>query len=138
MKGHTMSRIPAIVGAFVVLGAACTASLATSPRLPAQAGGATPTADLTCEFQLTQKAGQVQVQAKASALAARSGTYTLALTHAAPSGRSEINQSGDFALQPGQTLTLGEASFTGKPANIRAQLDLRAGSVTQRCVLPAP
>lgn len=134
-----MSRIPAIVGAFVVLGAACTASLATSPRLPAQAGGASPAlADLTCEFQLTRKAGQVQVQAKASAPVAQSGTYTLALTHSAPSGRSEINQSGEFTLRPGQTMTLGEAVFTGKPAQIRAQLDLRAGSVTRRCILPAP
>ena len=126
-----MSRFPALVGAVVILGAACTASLATSSRSDHAQGDASP--DLVCELHLTESAGQVHLRAQATSPAARSGTYRLEVLHRGSGGQSQIKQGGEFDLRAGETTTLGEASFSGTARQISADLTLQSGALTRRC-----
>lgn len=121
-----MSAMPYTIAALVITGAACTASLATSQNSTA------PEA-LVCELRLTENNRQVTIAAEAQARHATHGTYQLDIDQSSAHGRSTIRQGGEFDLKAGERATLGEASFSGRARDFKAELTVKANGQTKTC-----
>lgn len=121
-----MTVLPPTLAAFVVVGVACSASLATSHSDP-------PGPVLACELRLSQSGQTVTVTAMAQAPRATRGTYTLHVQQAGAGGRVTIRQSGEVDLQPGARVLLGDAQFTGHARDLSAELTLEADGQQRTC-----
>lgn len=121
-----MPALPYTAAAIVIAGVASSAALALSTDR------ASP-AVLVCELHLSQLGQQVTLRAEAAAPVALSGTYKLDIAQHSASGVANVQQSGDFSLQPGQRVRLTEAQFQGRAQDLSARMTLWAGGQSQTC-----
>lgn len=121
-----MSMFPYVIGSLVVVGAACSASLATSPIQHRNEG-------LSCELRISQEARHVVIAAYAQTKKAVDGNYEMTIQQRSSHGRSSIRQSGEFALNAGESILLSDARLSGKARDIDAEISIIADGQTQAC-----
>lgn len=118
-----MTRIPLAIAALIATGAACATALDSAPNDD----------PLHCDIHITESQGMTTIQARATAPAAVSGQYVLDIHQRSGGGSARIRQSGDFALAPGRSETLGEATLGGTRSQFEAELTLSSGTLSRRC-----
>lgn len=121
-----MSMFPYVIGSLVVIGAACSASLATSPMQQRNEG-------LSCELRISEDARQVVIAAHAQAKKAVNGKYEMTIQQRSSHGRSSIQQSGEFVLDAGESILLGDTRLSGKARDFDADVLIIADGQTQAC-----
>lgn len=120
------------LGALVLALAAC----GVAGSLPI-APGTADQPELRCALAVTERGGQVQIEAQVQALTAVSGRYALKIAQTGGSNQTLIDQSGDFSASPGAVVILGSASVSGTAANYDATLTLITASATITCPVTA-
>lgn len=131
-----MSPVPAVITAVIVTGAACAATLGSTP-MSTSATTSAKDDPLRCELRLTETdRSSVKLEALAHAGTALRGSYALDIHSSGAGGRSTIRQSGAFDAAAGATVHLGEATVSGTPRTVSADLTLRAGSLERACSHP--
>jgi len=86
-----------------------------------------------CAFTAREAGGGVSIEARLDAREAIAGSYALRIR--ASGGGTAIDQSGDFSAGPGESLVLGEATLSGRAADLDATLTLTTGGRTVACPL---
>lgn len=105
--------------------------LAAATLLPAM-GSLPPiaaAAPFSCSLRLDATAGGTAVAAELTARRPVAGTYALALR----AGGSSVDQGGDFAAEAGETVMLGAASLSARPAAIDARLEVTVSGQRVGC-----
>lgn len=132
--------LPAGLGALALaacgVAGAATLQGRTPPADPATLTRAAA-APLACALVLRESAGSVAVAGHLTATVAAEGSYALRISQQSAGGSSQIVQGGDFVARPGEPVTLGEASFTGRAADLTATLTIETGGQTYDCPLAA-
>ncbi|CDN94869.1 curli-like amyloid fiber formation chaperone CsgH [Agrobacterium tumefaciens] len=77
-----------------------------------------------CEIRATPQAGTVRLEAFTKGDAGGGGTYSFHVEKSGGSGRSVINQGGDFDDAAGRSQLLSSVTLDAKGAHYKAVLDL--------------
>lgn len=120
---------------FAALGAlaACSASAlppASEEALvaPAHTYAERVVADVNCDVLFTRTSHGLRIEGVAHSTAPFAGEYDLVVTKDGPSGSSDINQGGEFAVHAGEEVTLGSSEFNvSRGDHYRARLSLSDG-----------
>ncbi len=86
-----------------------------------------------CEIKATPGGGMVKLEAFARADEPLSGTYSLHVEKSGDSGRSTINQSGDFDAKAGRPELLSSVTLDAGGSIYNAVLDIVSGEKNVRC-----
>jgi len=119
---------------FKLVAAASATALAAACAIPlgAQTGA---DATLSCALEITETAGIVTARGTVKAKAAAAGNYALSLRRSDASGAAAVTQGGAFELGAGESLTLGQALFTGRARDITGAMTIEAGGTRIDCPL---
>ena len=116
------TKLPLPAGLVILTLAACgavgAATLApdTSAVLDAPA--------LRCELIVAERAGQVWIEGRVQSEFAASGAYALRIASRNAGNLAVIAQDGAFTAAAGQVVTLGQASLSGRAADLDTTLTL--------------
>lgn len=77
-----------------------------------------------CEIRATPKASLVKLEAVTKSDTAGGGTYSFHVEKSGGSGRSVINQGGDFDVAAGRSQLLSSVTLDAKGVRYKAVLDL--------------
>lgn len=135
MTPITRKTIPILLA-----GSAALAGLGTVSQTGAhEAGAGSPRAGLTCAIVTRNLGGMVEIFGKVSASRAASGEYALTIRQHGASGTALIDQSGEFTVAAGRTVTLGQTSLGGTLGAYHADLTVTVSGRAYRCTnLGAP
>ena len=123
----TPRNIPA--GIVILTMAACGAAGAAT-----MSGGAPAAATaLRCELVVVERRGMVEIEGRLSSPLATTGDYALRISQRGGANSAVIAQDGTFTAAAGQVVTLGQASMSGRAANLDTTLTLRWQGQTLEC-----
>lgn len=122
----TPMNIPA--GLAVLTLAACGAAGAAT-----MSGGAPAALPLRCELVVAERRGMVEIEGRLTSPTATSGDYALRIANHSGGNSAVIAQDGSFVAAAGEVLTLGQASVSGRAADLDTTLTLRWQGQTLEC-----
>ena len=91
------------------------------------------TGGLRCVVVTHDLGDAVEISGKVTSDHAVSGAYALTIRQSSSGGQAMIDQSGDFTVAKGRTVTLGQATLGGAPQSYRAELTLTVDGQRLRC-----
>ncbi|MEQ9258789.1 MAG: curli-like amyloid fiber formation chaperone CsgH [Roseovarius sp.] len=98
-----------------------------------EAGAGAAEAGFSCAIVTRDLGGTVEISGKVSARQAAYGEYALTIRQRSAAGQALIDQSGEFSVGEGRTVTLGQTSLGGTPGAYHADLTVTVGGRTYRC-----
>ncbi len=92
-----------------------------------------PTGLLTCDIRASQSGGQVTLNPSVTTQNTANGSYAFKVNSVGASNGTNINQSGNFAAQPHQPVTLGSVMLDATGTVYQATLDIKTNSQKISC-----
>ena len=93
-----------------------------------------PKSGLRCSIVTHDLGDAVEISGKVSADRPVAGAYALSIRQSNSAGQAMIDQSGDFTVDAGRTVTLGQAILGGTPSGYHAELELTVEGQRLRCL----
>ena len=93
-----------------------------------------PAQGLRCSIVTHDLGDAVEISGKVSADRPVAGAYALSIRQSSVTGQSMIDQSGDFSVDAGRTVTLGQAVLGGAPSGYHAELELTVDGQRLLCL----
>ena len=106
----------------LVLGASALTVVAAGTISQAHVPYATGADGLRCEIVTRDLGHMVEITGKVTARQATDGTYAIKIRQDAGGNRALIDQSGDFSVGQGRTVTLSETALGGRARDYRVEL----------------
>jgi hypothetical protein len=128
--GSTTRRAPAATAAGILtlaLGFGLTGATGVPSTAAAASGG------VSCEINVSPRAGGVALQGMVRADHAVAGSYELIVTQSGGGGGSDIQQAGEFSAGAGRSAALGTVVLGGAGGNFKARLKLTWDGSTTQC-----
>jgi len=88
---------------------------------------------LLCEIKATPVGSMIRMEAFAHADGHLGGTYSLQVENSGKSGRSTINQNGDFDAREGRPQLLSSVTLDAGGSTYTVMLDIVSGEKSVRC-----
>ncbi|NAZ37107.1 curli-like amyloid fiber formation chaperone CsgH [Rubellimicrobium sp. CFH 75288] len=131
-----LTESPLVMGLAAILLTACAMVLGTpeDDPLPGLSLRSAPAAaPFSCVLRAQQAGGSVSLRGEVTARAALAGHYTLRIRGTGVT----VDQSGPFAIGPGETARLGAATLPGRVSHYDTSLIVEAGGRRHACPLVA-
>ena len=116
------TKLPLPAGLVILTLAACGAAGAAT--LAPDTSAVLDAPALRCELIVAESAGQVRIEGRVQSDFAATGAYALRISSRASGNSAVIAQDGTFAAAAGEVVTLGQASLSGRAADLNTALTL--------------